>query len=278
MQTHALSYPAGTHPPGATATGRTPFADHVIDLAVGVACVLGPAMAVLDTLVRPLRTAAAAAALARLGVSPRRALRQLWTARAVREAFRLLCAAGFESAVFQRIVLRGNADVLRTPAVLAIYHTPWGRLLGRWIARQGGVILLAAPHWSTRAPGAHAPRSREGMRSLLLELRAGRAAAVTVDHFFEGGRVVRETSVLGVPVTACTGAARLAAAAGVPIVPVSFRWTGRTLEVHLGHRFSVTRDAVRVVTAALIAEFDRAVRVDLSAWGNAHRFLSGRHS
>jgi hypothetical protein len=276
MHTQTFRYPAGVAGAGAATTRRATFSDLVIDVAIGVASLAGPLMGILDAVFRPLRTATAAAALRRLGESPRAALRRIWTARTVREALRLLCAAGLERAAIRRVVLRGNTDALRTPAVLAIYHTPWGRLLGRWIAAQGNVVLLAAPHWSERAPGAHAPRSREGMRALLHALRSGRSAAVTIDHFGEGGRIVRESSVLGVPVTVCTGAARLAAAAGVPIIPVSFRWTGGFLEVHIGHRFTVTRDTVRVVTAALIAEFDRAVRADLSGWGNAHRFLGAR--
>jgi hypothetical protein len=94
---------------------------------------------------------------------------------------------------------------------------------------------------------------------------------VTVDHFERGAC---EASVLRRPVPACLGAARLAARARVPLVPVVARHVAGRIEIALGDAIPVTPETVGEATAAAIAVLDREFRRDPSAWADALRFAS----
>ena len=248
--------------------------DAFVAVALYLSSSAAPLLQLADALFRPRCSARVCRALRRSGLDPLRELRQIWFARAVREAFRILAARGLSAALLRRVVVVGNAAALDGPAVLAVYHTPWARLLAAWLSAHGRILLFAGAPWSARAAGAHVTSDSRGMRQLLRELRRGRAAAVTIDHFGERGRITHGTEVLGIHVDACVGAARLAARAGVPLVPVALRWHRGMLEICPGHRFTVTRQAVGAATGAVLSEFNRAVARDMSSWANAHRFLA----
>lgn len=249
----------------------------VVAAAIHLSVCAAPVLPLTDALLRPRRNFRVCCALRRSGLEPSRELRRIWFARAVREAFRVLAACGLSAALLRRVVVVGNATAMDGPAVLAVYHTPWARLLAHWLSASGRIMLFASELWSSRAAGAHVTSDSRGMRRLVRELRAGRAAAVTIDHFGERGRIMHDTEVLGIPVEACVGAARLAARAGVPLVPVALRWHRGRLEIRPGHRFTVTRQSVGAATGAVVSEFNRALANDISSWSNAHRFLSSRH-
>lgn len=252
--------------------------DGVVAGAIQLSAVAAPLLMFADGLLRPRRTLRLCGALQRSGLHPLRELQRIWFSRAAREAIRILASKGLTAAVLRRVVVVGNAAAMDGPAVLAVYHTPWARLLALWLRAHGRIVLLAGDLWSARAAGAHLTSDSRGMRQLLRELERGRAAAVTVDHFGERGRITSCAEVLGTPVDACAGAARLAARAGVPLVPVALRWHRGRLEIRPGHRFTVTRESVGAATGAVLSEFNAALADDLSSWANAHRFLSSRHS
>lgn len=251
--------------------------DAIVAAALHLSSGAAPVLPLADALLRPRRNLRVCCALRRSGLHPLRELRRIWFARTMREAFRILAARGLTEALLRRVVVVGNAAAMEGPAVLAVYHTPWARLLALWLSASGRIMLFAGELWSSRAAGAHVTSNAGGMRQLLRELRHGRAAAVTIDHFGERGRVTHGTEVLGIRVEACVGAARLAARAGVPLVPVALRWHRGRLEIRPGHRFTVTRPAVGAATGAVVSEFNRALVSDISSWANAHRFLASRH-
>jgi hypothetical protein len=252
------------------------FGDLLVKIGIGLSLAAAPVLALADCLLRPARTIALWRAARRAGMRPVRELRRIWFARAAREALRILGEAGLQEAVLRRIVVRGNKDALDQPAVFAVYHTPWARLLASWMSADRRVVLLAGGLWASRAPGVHATSDLRGMRHLLAELRRGRSAAVTIDHFGERGRITCRSEVLGFPVEACTGTSRLAAHAGLPLVPVALRWHRGRLEIWLGRRLTVTAELPAAGIDAALSEFNAALRCDLSSWDNAHRFLSLR--
>lgn len=251
--------------------------DRAVAVAIHLSAFAAPVLLFADALLRPVRTFRVCTALRRGGLHPLPELRRIWFTRAAREALRVLAANGLTAAVLRRVVVVGNTAALDGPAVLAVYHTPWARLLAHWLRADGRMMLLAGELWATRAAGAHLSNDSRGMRQLLRELRRGRAAAVTIDHFGERGRVTCRAEVLNRRVEACAGAARLAARAGVPLVPVALRWHRGRLEIRPGLRFNVTRQSVSAGMGAVLTEFDAALADDISSWSNAHRFLSSRH-
>lgn len=282
MRAHALPRAArsdgarSVSPPMAcwSSRWRNAVADAVVVAAIGISVAAAPVLSVADAVARPRRTRRVAGVLRGAGMDPVRELRRIWFARTARETLRILADAGLGKAMTGRIAVLGNVDALDRPAVLAVYHTPWARLLALWMCTDRRVVLLADTLWGRRAPGVHVTSGSRGMRQLLRELRAGRCVAVTVDHFGEGGRITHPARVLGCQADACVGAARLAARAGVPIVPVALRWRRGRLEIFLGHLLTVTPESVGAGMGAVLSEFNAALRCDLSSWANAHRFLS----
>lgn len=290
MRAHSL-FPI---PPAAVSAGAAPalrasrvrailarwsarFGDTIVAAAIHLSSGAALVLSLTDALLRPRRNFRVCCALHRSGLHPSRELRRIWFARAVREAFRVLAARGLTAALLRRVMVVGNATAMDGPAVLAVYHTPWARLLAVWLSANGRIMLLAGERWSSRAAGVHLTSDSRGMRQLLRELRRGHAAAVTIDHFGERGRITHSTDVLGIPVEACVGAARLAARAGVPLVPVALRWYRGRLEIRLGHRFTVTPQSVGAAMGAVVSEFNRALTGDISSWSDVQRFLSSRH-
>lgn len=260
--------------------GRRAARAGMDDALVGAMLVAADRMArpvaVIDELLRPRRSARLRERLHRLhggttdGSSE---LRGIWFARIAREGFRLMLLLGFAEAVLRRVRIVGHART-NPSCVYAIYHTPWGRVLALWMARRSDSVVFSAQRWLDRAGKAHVPCTWRGLREVVRRIKAGSCAAVTADHF--GPRPGHSTiiSFLDREVEISTGAARMAAAAGVPLVPVVTRYRHGRVEVVLGPAIVVEESGVGDATRRVAAEFDAELRRDPSSWEQAHRFLS----
>lgn len=275
------SYPDGSAcAPSVSAEGRGAhsgtiqdrLADAAVSATFGVCRALAPVLALADLVLRPRRTLRVAHTLRRNGVAPASAITDIWFSRIAREAIRLLLSIGLARRLLERVSLTGNVAALDQGAVLASCHSPWGRLLAAWIARDGRVAVLATRRWNARASGAHEEASRRGMRRAFRRLDEGKCVAVTIDHF--ATTTGCRATVLRRSVQACLGAARIASRAGVPLVPVVVRHTGGRIEVELGACIDVATQTVTGATAAALAAFDRALHRDPSIWADTLRFAS----
>lgn len=262
-------------------TTSRPQARHFGDAVVGVVFRLAGALAApaacVDRVLRPRRTAQARTrlSLARGGTTDGSAeLTAIWFARIAREGLRLLLSLGLTDAVLRRVEITGPARALAGNNVYAIYHTPWGRVLARWLDRRSSGFLYSAQRWLNRAGQSHVPCTWRGLRDLVRRLRAGGSAAVTADHFVCAGQDSVAASLLGRTVHVSTGVARIAVAAGVPIVPVMTRYRAGKLQVSLGEEIFVTSATLGAATIRVTAAFDAELRRDPSGWDHAHRFLS----
>ncbi|MEX0908402.1 MAG: hypothetical protein WDZ58_01455, partial [Gemmatimonadaceae bacterium] len=196
----------------------TSVADSIVGGMFAAATSLAAPLAKLDTMLRPRRTARARAALSRARdgrTDGSVELRAIWFTRIAREGLRILLWLGLADAVLRRVEVTGGVSALRGNCVYAIYHTPWGRVLAHWMARQSHGVVLSAQRWMERAGSAHVPCTWRGMRGLVDRVRRGRAAAVTADHFGAAGGRTTAASLLGRDVNVSTGVARIALAAGV---------------------------------------------------------------
>jgi hypothetical protein len=255
----------------------TSVADSIVGGMFVAATGVAAPLAKLDAMLRPERTARARAALSQAhdGRTDGSAeLRAIWFTRIAREGLRILLGLGFADAVLRRVEVTGGAGALSGNCVYAIYHTPWGRVLALWMARQSHGVLLSAQRWMERAEGAHVPCTWRGIRGLIDRVRRGRPAAVTADHFGPAGRRVTAASLLGRDVNVSTAVARIALAAGVPIVPVMTRYRAGKLRVVVCAAIPVDRSDVESATRRMTSVFDAELRRDPSAWEQAHRFLS----
>lgn len=251
--------------------------DVAVDTILWAADFLAAPLARLDSLLRPARNATVRARLRAIAsglVDDNSGMRAIWFSRAVREGFNILSMAGLERAVLRRVTLVGDHSALSRSCIFAIIHSPWDRVLARWLASQQGAVVFATGRWDERARGAHLPCNWRGIRKLVQHLRSGGVAAVTVDHF--AGRASMfstHASVLGRDVQVSTGAARLAVVAGVPLVPVTTRFRCDRLEIVIGDEIEVAAKTISSATRAVLATFDREVCRDPSIWANAHPFL-----
>lgn len=251
--------------------------DALVGGVFAAASSLASPLAALDERLRPARTKRLRAQLfhAHVGLtdgSPE--LSSIWFARIAREGLRILLAMGFAEAVLRRVELIGDARTSKGGCVYATYHTPWGRVLALWLARQPDGALFSAQRWLDRAGKAHVPCTWRGLRELILRVRQGSSAVVTADHFgpAAGHRVA--VSLLNRDVHMSTGVARIAAAAGVSIVPAMTQYRSGKLRITLGAEIPVDPSTIADATRRVTAAFDRELRRDLSGWEQAHRFLS----
>lgn len=127
-----------------------------------------------------------------------------------------------------------------------------------------------------RAERAHVPCTWRGIRELVEAIRRGRPAAVTADHFGAADGRVTAAALLGRTVNVSTGVARIALAAGVPIVPVLTRYVDGKLSVVVCDAIPVREGGVEAATRGMTSVFDAELRRDPSGWEQAHRFLSVR--
>ena len=259
--------------PGTSAGVFALCGDVCVSIVLAACDVIAPLAALTDAIVRPMRTVRVCRGFASNGIDLWTALSGIWSSRIAREALRMLMAAGLGRAVLDRIVVSGNVAALNRGAVLAICHSPWGRVLAGWISRDGRIALLATNRWSTRATGAHEPASRRGMRRAIGRLQGGRCVAITIDHFSADGC---KMMFLNRPVRVCDGAARIAALGCVPLVPVVVRKIGGRIDISIGIEIRVTPDTVEAATMASVAALDLAVAHDPSIWADVLEFVSAR--
>lgn len=237
---------------------------------------LAQPVAMVDELLRPRRSARAREQLSGLHggtTDGSTELRAIWFARIAREGFRVMLLLGFAEAVLRRVRVVGRARVSGS-CVYAIYHTPWGRVLALWLARRSDSVVFSAQRWLDRAGKAHVPCTWRGLRELVRRIEAGSSAAVTADHFSSRPGYSVSASLLGREVEVSTGVARIAAAAGVPLVPVMTRYRHGRVEVVLSPAIVVGEVGVAGATCRVAAAFDAELRRDPSSWEQAHRFLS----
>ena len=250
--------------------------DALAGAMLAVADRLAKPAALLDELLRPRRSARVRQRLHALhgGTSDgSRELRAIWFARIAREGFRVMLLLGLSEAVLRRVHVIGAARV-NPSCVYAIYHSPWGRVLALWMARRSDSVVFSAQRWLDRAGKAHVPCTWRGLRELVRRIRDGSSAAVTADHFRSRPGHSVPASLLDREVAISTGAARIAAAAGVPLVPVLTRYRHGRVEVVLGPEVMVGEGGAADATRRIAAEFDAELRRDPSSWEQAHRFLS----
>jgi 1-acyl-sn-glycerol-3-phosphate acyltransferase len=141
------------------------------------------------------------------------------------------------------LTVRGSVPA--SPCVVVANHSSHAdsaALLAALPADHRPVVLAACNYWGSSRPRAWACRRLIGGMPIakggaggagLAAARAALAQGRTVVLFPEGTR--SRTGELG---DFHSGAFRLAAAAGVPIVPVGIRGTGRLLGVHAGPRYA----------------------------------------
>lgn len=250
--------------------------DALVGAMLAVADRLAKPVALLDELLRPRRSARVRErlhALHRGTTNGSRELRAIWFARIAREGFRVMLLLGFSEAVIRRVHFVGPTRANRS-CLYAIYHSPWGRVLALWMARRSGSVVFSAQRWLDRAGKAHVPCTWRGLRELVRRMRDGSSAAVTADHFRSRPGHSVPASLLGREVAISTGAARIAAVARVPLVPVLTRYRHGRLEVVLGPEVVVSESGSADATRRIAAEFDAELRRDPSSWEQAHRFLS----
>lgn len=243
-----------------------------IDAALGLSSAVAPVAVMVDTLLRPGRALRAWRAFAESSGRPWEAMRGIWFSRVARELLYAILLAGGKRALLDRIAVTGNTTMLDRGCVLAICHSPWGRLLAAWISRDSRVAVLATRRWTARAPGAHEPATARGMRRAIARLREGRCVAITIDHFDPCDGC--DATILRRQVQVCTGAARIAARAGVPLAPAVVRHVGGRFEIAIGEEVPVSAHTAEGVTRAAIAALDHAITRDPSIWADALRFAS----
>jgi hypothetical protein len=273
--THALATDVYGRPFRRSTTRE--IGDSLVGGVFAAATFLAPPLAILDGMLRPKRTARARAALSRAhaGRTDGSAeLEAIWFARSAREGLRLLLILGFADAVLRRVEVTGISPASGGNCVYAIYHTPWGRVLALWMERRTDGVLLSAQRWLKRAGRAHMPCTWRGLRELVDRISHGGSAAVTTDHFGPAGHHTTPALLLGRAVHVSTGVARIAAAAGVPIVPVVTRYRAGKLHVAFDAAIAVDEMGPASATRRVIAAFDAELRRDPSGWEHAHRFLS----
>ncbi len=230
------------------------------------------ALTAADLVIRPVRSARVFKAVRAMDGSPFETLARIWFGRATREALRIALRIGLDAAVMSRVALTGNVSAATGPCVYAIYHTPWGRVMANWLKNRPRTALYATGRWESRARSAHVACNPAGLRQVISALKRGENAAVTIDHFTESGSS-RAVSFLGRQVRASTGAARIARAAGVPVVPVTARFCNGRLELEIGERLGTGDKTPECVTAELFEAFDRETRRDPGGWEGSYGFL-----
>ena len=150
-------------------------------------------------------------------------------AQVARQVLKVGILLGAESAVLRRVRCKRIDRLPAGGCVIAVSHTPWGRILARWSLAQGLALVLGHPRWAWWAGSSHITTSLAGMRRAVAELKRGRRVAVVVDDFVHQGGCA--TEFLGRSTRVSKRVVCLAALAAVPIVPVTVRYAYGTILV-----------------------------------------------
>jgi hypothetical protein len=158
------------------------------------------------------------------------------------------------------------------PCLYALVHSHWNVLLSRLAAESEEPLVLASARWAERLEGVRLEPAPRGLRRLVGALRKGRSVAVMADAMDAAGEPVE---ILGRKTFLSTGAARIAAAGGVPLVPVSAAFCRGRLRIRTGAPIPLDRsgEGIARATRALAAFLDRAGE-DADAWYRLLPFLA----
>ena len=238
---------------------------HVLDLVLilcrAASWVLAAAHLVLSRLGAARRSAVIPSSLT--------ALRACWLARCVREAIPGLLATPLRRELLARVCF--VAPPIAGGYLVATCHSPWVRLLSAW-CRERDALVFAASSWQPHLDGRLVTGGTHDLLRLVRHLRRGGLAFIMVDVFPLGrGCALR---FLGHDRNATLVPARIASLAGVPIVPMVARFTGRRIEfatspaLHVGAAPGDVHDATRAVLAVV----ESAIQREPAVWNGA---LSG---
>ena len=201
--------------------------------------------------------------LARCDGGSWRALRRIWHARLTRETINAAMRVGLHDAVLRRVVLEEGV-LPPSGCVLAICHSPWGQALARWNATHGGALVKAASRWEGRTGGLRIGDAVGDLRRIMRQLASGGRVALVVDRFTEGRGIA--TEFLGAPVHVATGAARIALAAGVPLVPMTARYVRGWIRIAFGRPIDPSMLGVPEAMRCVVRSFETEVRADPAGW------------
>jgi hypothetical protein len=202
-----------------------------------------------------------------------RHVRRIRFVRLARLLFKAFVLAGAHRVVVRRIVVDdGSAPLPPGGCVFAMCHTAWGHALVPWAAARHFAVVLAGSRWAHEAGELYAPRSTVGLHRIL-RLRAGGRAAVAVDSFARRGAC--EARLFGVPVLVSLVAVRLAAAAGVPLVPAWIAYDRGRLRIYFGQSVDVVPGSVERALRQMLDCFEGWIREDPAEWNDLMPFLRG---
>lgn len=204
-------------------------------------------------------------------------LRRIWFGRTVREVLGLVSRVGLTGCLSGHLRVHGDLTVLQRPCVLATYHSDWWRFVGPCIPPELPLHVVGPGKWRRRLRGVEMVSPSGGMRRLLRYLRQGGSCVITVDHLRNPGPATRSCTLLGTEVPVPTTAARLAALAGIPLVPLTVRWAAGQLHVTVGSAIAGQGNPGRA-TEELFRILSGAIERDPPSWAQLHRFLRRAHS
>jgi lipid A biosynthesis acyltransferase len=258
-----------------TATLRVP-ADLVLAAALGACRGLAWPIAAAKQLALRYREAVALQWLSRRPEGAGCAFRHVAFTRLARQVMKLFLLAGEEASVFRRVHCEGLERLPFGGCVLAIAHTPWGRVLARWSLSCDFAFILAHRRWAHWAGALHLLPTPSGQRRAVQELRRGRRVVVVIDDFVPSGGCAVE--FLGRPARVTMRAARLAALAGVPVVPVTLRYRHGLICLEFGTPLSSNcgRRAHEQMTRALCAGVDHWVNRFPEEWNDLFEYFAGK--
>jgi lipid A biosynthesis acyltransferase len=203
------------------------------------------------------------------------AIRHIAFTRLARQVLKLFLLVGKEATVLRRVHCLGRGRLPRGGCVLAIAHTPWGRVLARWTLFRDFAFILAHRRWARWAGALHLLPTPAGLRRAVEELQRGRRVVVVIDDFVAfGGCAVQ---LLGRPARVSMRAARLAALANVPVVSVTLRCRHGLICVEIGRPFPPSRGRCvqQQITRALCAGTERWVSRFPEEWNDLLEYLAG---
>lgn len=204
-------------------------------------------------------------------------LREIWLARLASKILKWapktpLCGSAL---ALVACTVPTNPD---TGQVIAICHTPWAGLLAEWCRRNDFALVLAEGRWIRRSGHVNVQGGVRGLLRLVRHLRGGGRAVVVGDVFSSSRRC--SVRFLGSDRLVSLFPARLAAAAGVPLLGVVPRFESGQVRIGAGPQFSVGPDPAeqRTATRNLLAFFEHVIRQTPAVWSDIlkHQPAKGR--
>jgi len=200
-------------------------------------------------------------------------LHRIAVTQIARQVFKAGILLGAEAAVLRRVRCRGIDRLPAGGCVIAVSHTPWGRVLARWSLACGFALVLGHPRWAWWAGSSHLSASVAGIRRAVIALRRGRRVAVVVDDFVQRGGCAAE--FLGRSTRVSKRGVCLAVLAGVPIVAATVRYARGRIVVHLDapRRTGAARQERDALSRMLLRDVEREVTRRPEAWQDLFEFF-----